>query len=169
MIHRDIHPRTGREATPACGSPRTRSIARALALLSLVAVACFAAEAALPLPGRGRLIAARAFSRLLSLPHVSAVYPIAGSAVSVSARCTQHRPIDQVAASPTALRTWIGAAVAHPVAVASVRYAGIPAYRLTFATRPPFAVYVDRRTLRTVEVTVCPKRPRRCRCKAQTP
>jgi hypothetical protein len=40
------------------------------------------------------------------------------------------------------------------VAIVNVRYAGTPAYRLTFLTRPLLVVYVDRQTLRLVAVNV---------------
>jgi hypothetical protein len=173
-------------------SPRLRTFAQALTLLTLVASACFAAQAALPLPGRGNLIAAQALQQLSPFRRVSAVHRIVGNTVTVSASCASHRLIRnssaagtvgpglrawmegrgspyalaakalpprlkfKLASCPLALRAWVGAELerAHPVAIVNVRYAGTPAYRLTFLTRPLLVVYVDRQTLRLVAVNV---------------
>jgi hypothetical protein len=152
-----------------------RPIARALVLLSLVAVGCFAAEASLPLPSRGRLIASQAMRQLSSSRPVSAVRPTKGNRVTVScpsprlirrsraAAVTRARQLEfQLASCPLALRDWVGAALArtYPVAVRIVRYAATPAYRLTFLTRPLVVVYVDRRRLNIVAVRVHSARAR---------
>jgi hypothetical protein len=62
----------------------------------------------------------------------------------------------KLASCPLAIRAWVGAELnsAHPVAIANVRYAGTPTYRLTFLTRPLLVVYVNRKTLGLVAVNV---------------
>jgi len=55
----------------------------------VVASACLAAQAALPLPGRGSLIAAQALKQL-SARRVPVVHPSTSGTVTVSARCASH-------------------------------------------------------------------------------
>jgi hypothetical protein len=167
-----------------------RSLVKALTLLALVAFGCFAAQAALPLPARGNLIAARALQRLSPFRPVAAVHRLTGKSRRVNASCASHQLLRQPSAAiagagrrvfwddreaaaaaaaaaipqlkfrlpscPVAIRAWVGAELnlARPVAIANVRYADMPTYRLTFSTQPLLVVYVDCKTLGLVAVTV---------------
>lgn len=167
-----------------------RSLVKALTLLALVAFGCFAAQAALPLPARGNLIAARALQHLSPFRPVAAVHRMTGKSRRVNASCASHQLLRQPSAAiagagrrvfwndreaaaaaaaasipqlkfrlpscPVAIRAWVGAELnlARPVAIANVRYADMPTYRLTFSTQPLLVVYVDCKTLGLVAVTV---------------
>jgi hypothetical protein len=73
--------------------PPMRSIAHAVTLLTLVALACFAAQAALPRPARGNLIAARALQHLSPFRPVTAVPRLTGKIRRVNASCASHQLI----------------------------------------------------------------------------
>jgi hypothetical protein len=70
-----------------------RSVAHAVILLTLVALACFAAQAALPRPARGNLIAARALQHLSPFKPVAAVPRLTGKIRRVNASCASHQLI----------------------------------------------------------------------------
>jgi hypothetical protein len=81
-----------------------------LSLLLLVASACFAAQAVLPLPGRGNLVAAQALQQLAPFQRVSSVHRITGNVVTVSASCVSHHLIRKSTAAATAgpgFRAWL--------------------------------------------------------------
>jgi hypothetical protein len=86
-----------------------RTIGQALTLLAVVASACFAAQAALPLPGRGSLIAAQALKQL-SPRRVLPVHHSTNGTVTVSARCASHHLVSRPGAVGIFRRppqTWI--------------------------------------------------------------
>ena len=74
-------------------NPPMRSIAHAVTLLTLVALACFAAQAALPRPARGNLIAARALQHLSPFRPVTTVPRLTGKIRRVNASCASHQLI----------------------------------------------------------------------------
>ena len=90
-----------------------RPIAKAFTLLTLITVACFAAQAALPLPARGNLIAARALQKLSPLHRVSAVHRLTGNIRKVNAKCASHRLVRPWSAAAN-VGPGVGAWMAEP-------------------------------------------------------
>jgi hypothetical protein len=72
-----------------------RSLAKAITLLALVALACFATQAALPLPARGNLIASQALQHLSPFRPVATVHRLTGKIRRVNASCASHQLIRQ--------------------------------------------------------------------------
>lgn len=101
---------SGNRQNPLRVFPRMRPIAQAFTLLTLVALACFAAQAALPLPARGNLIAARALQQLSPFRRVAAVHRTTGNIRKVNASCASHRLIrtsSAVGSFGAGVRAWM--------------------------------------------------------------